>query len=113
MSWLGEVERARAEADARVSDPWHLPLSRLHGHIGDDGIERVTTQVVLDLLEVPQCRRRAGTFRRLAKVMAGLGWSAVRVRGLTRGGYLEQVRGFARLGRSGPQSAGSSPRAHR
>jgi hypothetical protein len=37
---------------------------------------------------VPQERRRAGTYRRLAKLMAGLGWTAVRVRGLTRGGYL-------------------------
>jgi hypothetical protein len=69
----------------------------LRGQIGDDGIERVTTQVVLDVLEVPQRARRAGTYRRLAKVMSELGWTAVRVRGLTRGGYLEQVRGFARL----------------
>jgi hypothetical protein len=28
----------------------------------------------------------------LAKLMAELGWTAVRVHGLTRGGYLEQVR---------------------
>ena len=28
--------------------------------------------------------------------MADLGWMAVRVRGLTRGGYLEQVRGYCR-----------------
>ena len=32
----------------------------------------------------------------LAKLMAELGWMAVRVRGLTRGGYLEQVRGYCR-----------------
>lgn len=38
-------------------------------------------------------------YRRLAKLMGELGWTAVRVRGLTRGGYLEQVRGFARVGR--------------
>jgi hypothetical protein len=68
----------------------------LHGQIGDDGIERVTTQAVLDVLQVPQRNRRAGTYRRLAKVMTELGWHAVRVRGMTRGGYLEQVRGFAR-----------------
>ena len=30
----------------------------------------------------------------VAKLMAELGWTAVRVRGLTRGGYLEQVRGY-------------------
>ena len=28
--------------------------------------------------------------------MAELGWTAVRVRGLTRGGYREQVRGYCR-----------------
>jgi hypothetical protein len=46
--------------------------------------------------EIPQHARRAGAYRRLAKLMAALGWTAMRVRGLTRGGYLEQVRGFAR-----------------
>jgi hypothetical protein len=97
VSFLQKLEQARAVAIAREGDPWRLPLARLRGQIGDDGVERITTQVVLDVLEVPQSRRRAGTYRRLAKLMAELGWSAVRVRGLTRGGYLEQVRGFARL----------------
>jgi hypothetical protein len=96
MSFLQKLELAAAEALARDSDPWRLPLERLHGQIGDDGIERVTTQAVLDLLEIPQRSRRAGTYRRLAKLMTELGWTAVRVRGITRGGYLEQVRGFAR-----------------
>ena len=76
--------------------PWRLPLERLRGQIGDDGIERVTTQAALDVLQVPQRSRRAATYRRLTKLMTELGWNAVRVRGMTRGGYLEQVRGFAR-----------------
>jgi hypothetical protein len=33
------------------------------------------------------------TCRRLARLMAELGWTTVWIRGLTRGGYLEQVRG--------------------
>ena len=53
---------------------------------------------VLDILEVPQRARRSGNYRRLAKLMAQLGRTAVRVRGVTRSGYLEQVRGFAREG---------------
>jgi hypothetical protein len=65
-----------------------------------DGLERVSSQTLLDLLEVPQHDRRAGTFRRLAKVMAELGWMAVRVRDLTRGGYKEQVRGYCRDARN-------------
>ena len=64
--------------------------------IGDDGIERISTQLLFDVLEVPQPSRGAGACRRLAKLMADLGWMAVRVRGLTRGGYLEQVRGYCR-----------------
>jgi hypothetical protein len=61
-----------------------------------DGLERVSSQTLLDILELPQSNRRAGTYRRLAKLMAELGWTAVRVRDLTRGGYKEQVRGYCR-----------------
>jgi hypothetical protein len=111
MAWLSEIQKAREVGLAQSADPWRLRLQRLHGQTGDDGIERITTQVVLDMLEVPQRSRRSGTYRRLAKLMAESGWTAVRVRGLTRGGYLEQVRGFARPGRSGHPSPGSRPRA--
>jgi hypothetical protein len=97
MSFLQKLEKASTEALARDADPWRLPLERLHGQIGDDGIERLATQAVLDLLEVPQRNRRAGTYRRLARLMAEQGWTAVRVRGMTRGGYMEQVRGFCRV----------------
>jgi hypothetical protein len=48
--------------------------------------------------EVPQRERTAGAYRHLAKVMAELGWTAVRVRDFTRGGYREQVRGYVRQG---------------
>jgi hypothetical protein len=57
-------------------------------------------QTLLDMLEVPQHGRTAGTYRRLAKLMAELGWAAVRVRDLTRGGYKEQVRGLCPRGKS-------------
>jgi hypothetical protein len=96
MSWLGKLEKARAEMAARDVNPWRLPLERLHGKIGDDGIERVTTQSVFDILGVPQRNRSTAACRRLAKLMTELGWTAVRVRGLTRGGYREQVRGYCR-----------------
>ena len=46
-----------------------------------------TTQAIFDILEIPQRSRGAGASRRLAKVMTELGWTAVRVRGLTRAGY--------------------------
>ena len=99
MSWLEELHKEQQKITAQNADPWRLPLERLHGKIGDDGIERVTTQLLFDILEVPQRSRGAGACRRLAKLMAEFGWMAVRVRGLTRGGYLEQVRGYARNAR--------------
>src|SRR4051794_39305333 len=96
VSFLEELERVRAKTLTRSADPWRIRLERLRGTVGDDAIERVTTQAVFDTLEVPQGKRGAGASRRLAAVMRGLGWSPVRVRGLTRGGYLEQVRGYCR-----------------
>jgi hypothetical protein len=101
MSWLSELHEAQTKLAARDADPWRLPLERVHGKIGDDGIERITTQLLFDVLEVPQRNRGAGACRRMAKLMAELGWTAVRVRGLTRGGYLEQVRGYCRDARNG------------
>ena len=92
---------AAKSAAAELADPWRLTLARVGGKVDYDGLERVSSQTLLDLLEVPQRSRTAGTFRRLAKVMAELGWTAVRVRDLTRGGYKEQIRGYCRE-RSGP-----------
>jgi hypothetical protein len=74
-------------------------LERVRGKMEFDGLERVSTQTLLDVLEVPQRSRTAGVYRRLAKLMAELEWTAVRVRDLTRGGYKEQVRGYVRDGR--------------
>jgi hypothetical protein len=98
MSLLGKLQEARAEFEARA-DPWLAPLQRVRGKVEFDGLERVSSQSLLDMLEVPQRGRTAGTYRRLAKLMAQLGWTAVRVRDLTRGGYKEQVRGYVRDGR--------------
>ena len=96
MSFLERLREEQQKIALRNADPWRLPLERVQGKIGDDGIERITTQLLFDILEVPQRSRGAGACRRLAKLMAELGWTAVRVRGLTRGGYLEQVRGYCR-----------------
>jgi hypothetical protein len=93
VSLLGKLRAAKAELEM-PEDPWLAPLQRVRGKIEFDGHERVSSQTLLDMLEVPQ--RTAGTFRRVAKLMTELGWSAVRVRDLTRGGYKEQVRGYVR-----------------
>jgi hypothetical protein len=95
MSLLGKIKAARAELEM-PEDPWLAPLQRVRGKVEFDGQERVSSQTLLDLLAVPQRGRTAGTYRRVAKLMAELGWTAVRVRDMTRGGYREQVRGYVR-----------------
>lgn len=70
----------------------------IRGKVEYDGLERVSSQSLLDLVAVPQRSRAADTYRRLAQLMVQLGWTAVRVRDLTRGGYKEQVRGYVRVG---------------
>ena len=99
-SFRGRVEAAKAAATETV-DPWRLTLERVRGKVDFfDGLELISSQTLLDLLEVPQRNRTAGTFRRLAKVMAELGWTAVRARDLTREGFLEQIRGYCRDARN-------------
>jgi hypothetical protein len=95
MSLLAKL-RAAQEGIEQSVDPWRLRLEHVRGTAGFDGLERVSTQTLLDILEVPQRKRTAGAYRRLAKLMAALGWTAVRVRDLNRGGYREQVRGYVR-----------------
>jgi hypothetical protein len=93
---LTKLKLAVAELETQPNDPWLALLHRVRGKVDFDGMERVSSQNLLDLLEVPQRSRTAGTFRRLARLMAELGWTAVRVRDLTRGGYKEQIRGNCR-----------------
>ena len=74
-------EEAAKAAAAEAADPWRLTLARVRGKIDfSDRLERISSQTLLDLLEVPQRNRTAATYRRLAKVVAELGWTAVRVR---------------------------------
>jgi hypothetical protein len=49
MSFLGKLQEARAEVVTRDADPWRLPLERVRGKTGDDGVERLTTQLLLDV----------------------------------------------------------------
>lgn len=99
LSWAAKVREAQVQMAAPV-DSWRLSLERVRGKIGDDGIERISTQTLFDHLEVLQSSRGAGACRRLARAMRDLGWTPVRVRDMTRGGYLEQVRGYCRDARS-------------
>jgi hypothetical protein len=112
MSWLNKLHEAQAKMAERQADPWLAPLQRVRGKVEFDGRERLSSQSLLDRLEVPQRSRTVGAYRRLAKLMAELGWTAVRVRDLTRGGYKEQVRGYCRAARGNPVVIGNAQSPH-
>ena len=74
MSFIARLKEGRKKAQERT-DPWLLRLEGLKGKIWDDGIERISTQTVFDVIEVPHRSRTAGAGRRLAKLMLELGAS--------------------------------------
>ena len=77
--FMERLRRAEAKyAAAEIVDPWRLPLERVHGKIGDDGIERITTQLLFDILEVPQHSRGAGAAGAWRSLWPSLGgWRCV------------------------------------
>jgi hypothetical protein len=95
ISWIEVLRQTKAQATAQCADPWRLRLERVRGKTGYDGVERISTQDLLDILEVPQRARSAGVCRRLATLMKELGWTPMKARGLSQSGYRE-VRGYAR-----------------
>ena len=110
LSFRDRMKEAAKAAAAESADPWRIILERVRGKVDFyDGLERISSQTLLDLLEVPQRQRKAGTYRRLSKVMAELNWTATRVRDLTRGGYKEQVRGYCREAHNLQASSRSLP----
>ena len=96
MSFIASLKLAQEQVRKTTKDPWQLRLEGIHGKKWDDDIERISTQTIFDILEVPHRSRTAGTCRRLSKLMRDLGWSAIKARGLTPGGFRDQVRGYAR-----------------
>jgi hypothetical protein len=95
MSFIASLKSAQEQCKT-AKDPWHLRLEGIRGKKWDDGIERISTQTVFDILEVSHKSRTTGACRRLAKLMRDLGWSPIKAPGLTPGGFRDQVRGYAR-----------------
>ena len=104
VSWITRMREAQAEMAAQNADPWRLRLERLRGKVGDDNVERISTQAIFDVLEVPQRNRGAGACKRLARLMRELRWVPIKARGLNQRGLLEQIRGYARDPRGSPLS---------
>jgi hypothetical protein len=102
MSVLEKMRLATAKQAERKREPWLGLLENVHGRVGDDGIERVSTQSLFDRLQIPVSRRKLPAQKRLSGVMAQLGWSSTRMRDFSAGGYLEQVRGYCRQAKQRP-----------
>jgi hypothetical protein len=96
MSFIGRLQKVRDQVRAQRANPWHVRLESVRGKVGDDGVERISTHTLFDILEVPLRSRNAGAGRRLAKLMRELGWTQIKARGLTPTGLKDQVRGYAR-----------------
>jgi hypothetical protein len=88
--------RARKAEGAKPVDPWRLRRERVRGATGFDNLERISSQRLMDLLEVEQRKRTTAAYRHLCKVMVSLGWSPVRVRDFNGRGFKETVRGYVR-----------------
>jgi hypothetical protein len=59
MSFIGRLQQKRDEVRAQQADPWYVRLEGAHGKLGDEGVERVSTQTLFDFLELPQRGRTA------------------------------------------------------
>jgi hypothetical protein len=94
-SFVERLQRAAEEVCKEPGDPWLPRLEKLKGRIGHDGVERISTHDIFDILEVPMQHRARQTVR-LSGLMRGIGWASVRARGLNPGGYKDRVRGYAR-----------------
>ena len=60
LPFVAQMSQTLQAAQARQANSWRLPLERVRGKVGDDGLERISTQALFDILEVPQRRRGAG-----------------------------------------------------
>jgi hypothetical protein len=95
-SWTERLDELTArDAQHKAADPWKLRLERVKGKIDFSGrLERVTTQQLFDLLEIPQAGRTSGACRRLSAIMTELGWFPTMARGMTSG--RDRARGYSR-----------------
>jgi hypothetical protein len=79
------------------ADPWLEILQAIRGHVGAEGVERISTENLYDALSTPRFQRTPEASKRLKALMQGLGWTPVRARLFTSRGNLARARGYARI----------------
>lgn len=91
------VRLQEAHQTITPSDPWMTALTSVKGRIGSDGVERISTEMVFEQLDVPPVNRTPELTKRLRGLMVQCGWTPVRARHVTGKGHAARVRGYARL----------------
>ena len=99
MSLLEKL-RDRVAGNGSPADPWLAPLQRVRGKVEFDGKERVSSQRVLDVLEVPQREPHGGDIPACGEVDDGVGLDGCTGPRPYGGAYKEQVRGYVRRARA-------------
>jgi hypothetical protein len=84
-------------AKASPSDPWNATLDTITGRVGSDGVERISTELIFEWLDVPPLKRTPEMAERIRGLMVRRGWIPVRARHATSKGHAARVRGYARL----------------
>jgi hypothetical protein len=82
--------------DTQDRDPWLELLSTLTGRISNDGVERVSSDALMEFLDLPPHERTPKAARRIRSLMISLHWVPVRAMLLTATGARTRVRGYAR-----------------
>jgi hypothetical protein len=76
-------------------DPWLVVIKKLSGSVGPDGVARITSAEVMDVLQVPLHQRRTDKFQRVGQLMASCGWEPTRINGQSSS-VDGRLRGWAR-----------------
>jgi hypothetical protein len=107
MAFTEQLRVVRETKKAAAEHPWRAILSDIAGEVGHDGVERIATDRLFDLLDVfqpdgmPRFKRTPEAQKQLKAQMVLLGWCPVRARLVTRG-FAARVRAYARLPRCVP-----------
>lgn len=104
MAWLSGSSRQpfitrlrAARAAIKPFDPWTDQIQKIRGQTGSDGVARIATEAVFDVLDVPRFQRTPEAGKRIKGIMVDLGWTPVRARSVTSRGRAARVRGYARI----------------
>jgi hypothetical protein len=101
MAWTEQLRGAR-ENHTVSEHPWRPILEAIKGEVGRDGVERIATDRLFDLLDVflpegmPRFKRTPEAQKQVKAQMVLLGWCPVRARLVTRG-FAARVRAYARM----------------